>query len=181
MRPAVHTQALQEVDAGQTRWPAQGLAGGRGAGHNRGISDYRTCAAMEIASFDDLLRVARAQAEPHRLLFVFAGAMLPDNASAAPPARFEAGDGSGLAPLLSVDKAPAELEDFAALAEEAWQFEPTWAIVFAAALPGPGGRAPGQADVDVALQRMSEAVRRGAIATYVAFDREGLPVQLVGQ
>ena len=28
---------------------------------------------MEIASFDDLLHAARAQPEPQRLLFVFAG------------------------------------------------------------------------------------------------------------
>ena len=38
---------------------------------------------MNIASFDDLLRAARAQPEPQQLLFVFAGAELPAGASAA--------------------------------------------------------------------------------------------------
>ena len=33
---------------------------------------------MEISSFDDLLRAARQQPEPQRLLFVFAGAELPE-------------------------------------------------------------------------------------------------------
>jgi hypothetical protein len=141
---------------------------------------YRVRAGMEITSFDDLLRAARAQAEPHRLLFVFAGATRPDNASAEPPAPFGSAECGELVPLMSVDKAPAELADFAALAGEAGEFGQAWAIVFAAALPGPGGRAPSRADVDVALQRMTEAVRRGAIGTYVPFDRDGLPVQLVG-
>lgn len=135
---------------------------------------------MEISSFDDLLRAARAQAEPQRLLFVFAGATLPADASAEQRARFDAGAGGELAPLMCVDKAADDLADFAALADESRQFEQAWAIVFAAALPGRGGRAPSEADVDEALQRMVEAVRRGAIASYVPFDRDGLPVQLVG-
>ena len=33
---------------------------------------------VNIASFDDLLRAARDQPEPQRLLFVFANAVLPD-------------------------------------------------------------------------------------------------------
>ncbi|MEO8923737.1 MAG: ribonucleotide reductase subunit alpha, partial [Caldimonas sp.] len=37
---------------------------------------------MSISSFDDLLRAAREQPEPQRLLFVFAGAELPDDSSA---------------------------------------------------------------------------------------------------
>lgn len=135
---------------------------------------------MEISTFDDLVRVARAQSQPQRLLFVFAGATLPEGASAEQRARFEAGEGGELAPLMCVDKSPAEVADFAALAAEARQFGPDWAIVFAAALPGQGGRAPSAADTDAALQRMVEAVRRGTIANYVPFDRDGLPVQLTG-
>ena len=135
---------------------------------------------MEISSFDDLLCAARAQPQPQRLLFVFAGASLPADATAEQRARFEAGAGGELAPLMCVDKAPDDLADFAALADESRQFGQAWAIVFAAALPGRGGRAPGGAEVDAALQRMVEAVRRGAIASYVPFGRDGLPVRLVG-
>jgi len=36
---------------------------------------------LRITSFDDLLRAARHQAEPQRLLFVFMGAELPDDSS----------------------------------------------------------------------------------------------------
>ena len=135
---------------------------------------------MEITSFDDLLRAARAQQEPQRLLFVFAGAMLPDNASAEQRARFEAGAGGELAPLMCVDKEPAELADFTALADESRQFGHDWAIVFAAALSGRGGQAPSEADTDAALQRMVEAVCSGAFGAFIPFDRGGRPVQLLG-
>jgi len=37
--------------------------------------------AMSITNFDDLLRSARAQPEPQRLLFVFATAGVPDDAT----------------------------------------------------------------------------------------------------
>ena len=59
---------------------------------------------MTISSFDDLLLQARQQAEPQRLLFVFSGAELPDDATAQQRARFEAGAGGALTPLMCVDK-----------------------------------------------------------------------------
>ena len=39
---------------------------------------------MDISNFDDLLRAARTQPEPQRLLFVFARAVLPDNSTGSP-------------------------------------------------------------------------------------------------
>lgn len=41
---------------------------------------------MDISSFDDLLHAARLQPEPQRLLFVFVGVELPDDAT-PPSAR----------------------------------------------------------------------------------------------
>ena len=73
---------------------------------------------MNISSFDDLLRAAREEAEPQRLLFVFANAMLPDDSTPEQRLRFETGQGGALAPLMSVDKIPGELTSFAALVEE---------------------------------------------------------------
>ena len=67
---------------------------------------------VNIASFDDLLRAARDQPEPQRLLFVFANAVLPDDSTPEQRARFEAGQGGALAPLMSVDKAPEDLGTF---------------------------------------------------------------------
>ena len=42
----------------------------------------------EIDSFDDLLQVARGRKEPQRLLFVFAGTELPDEATPEQRERF---------------------------------------------------------------------------------------------
>ena len=69
-----------------------------------------------ITNFDDLLQAARTQSQPQRLLFVFAGAELPADASAEQRAQFEAGEGGELAPLMCVDKAADELTGFDALA-----------------------------------------------------------------
>ena len=73
---------------------------------------------MDISRFDELLAVARGQAERQRLLLVFAGASLPDGATAEQQARFEAGESGELAPLMCVDKDPGVLADFATLVEE---------------------------------------------------------------
>ena len=133
---------------------------------------------MHIQSFDDLLQAARAQGEPQQLLFVFAGAKLPDNASAAQRAQFEAGEGGALAPLMCVDKLASDLADFDALASEAAQAGPPWAIVFTAALSGRNGLQASSADTDAALQRMVDAVKSGRLDGLLPFNRAGLPVQL---
>ncbi len=91
---------------------------------------------MNIESFDDLLKAARAQPEPQCLLFVFAGAELSEHASAEQRARFDAGEGGELAPLMCVDKVAGELAGFDALVAEAASAGPPWHIVFTAALSG---------------------------------------------
>ena len=126
---------------------------------------------MNISSFDDLLRAAREQSEPQRLLFVFANAVLPDDSTPEQRARFEAGQGGALAPLMSVDKTPEALGTLAELVEESRQFGHDWAIVFAASLSGRGGRAPtsnrrrGVRDAGVAARRqaLARAGRTGGI------------------
>lgn len=133
---------------------------------------------MEITHFDDLLRAARAQPEPQRLLLVFAAASLPAGASAEQQARFDAGEAGELAPVMCVDKDPQELADFGALVAEAGQQGAGWALVFAAALGGAGREPPSEARVDAALQQMVEAVKAGDIGRFVPFDRQGHAVQL---
>ena len=135
-------------------------------------------ARMEISHFDDLLAAAREQAEPQRLLLVFAGASLPAGATAEQRARFEAGESGELAPLMCVDKDPATLADFATLAGEAATMEPGWVLVFAGALSGAGGRAPSEGQVDAALQRLVEAVKSGQLSGLIPFDRQGQAVVL---
>jgi hypothetical protein len=132
---------------------------------------------MTISTFDDLLHAAHAQTSPQRLLFVFAEAGVPDDATPQEHARFQAGQGGTLTPLMCVDKAPDELASFDALLEESRQFEAPWHIVFVAALSGPGGRSPTTQDAEVPLQRMVESIKSGRIDGYIPFDRQGQPVQ----
>ena len=131
---------------------------------------------MSISSFDDLLRAARGQAEPQRLLFVFANAVLPDDSTPEQRARFEAGQGGALTPLMSVDKTPEELVTFAALVEESRQFGHDWAVVFVASLSGRDGRAPTSEEADRSLQRMIESVKTGSFGSFIPFDRHGRPL-----
>ena len=126
--------------------------------------------------FAQLLRAAAAQAQPQRLLFVFAGAELPADATPQQRARFERGQGGALAPLTCVDKTPDELTSFEALVEEARHFSPPWQVLFVAALGGAGGQPPTDAQVDQALQRMVDAVRQGQISGFAAYDGAGRPL-----
>jgi hypothetical protein len=131
---------------------------------------------MNISSFDDLLRAAREQPEPQRLLFVFANAVLPDGSTPEQRARLEAGQGGALAPLMSVDKTPEELGTFAALVAESRRFGRDWAIVFVASLSGRDGRAPTSEEADRSLQRMIESIKTGLFGSFIPFDRQGQPV-----
>ena len=133
---------------------------------------------MSISSFEDLLRTAREQPQPQRLLFVFAGAALPDDCTPDQHARYRAGQGGALIPLMSVDKRPDDLSTFAALVEESCQFGREWAIVFVASLSGRDGRAPSSADADRSLRNMIESIQTGAIASFMPFNRLGEPVLL---
>ena len=132
---------------------------------------------MNISSFEDLLSAARQQPEPQRLLFVFAVAELPDDSTPEQRARFQAGEGGALAPLMSVDKTPEEIRSFAALVEESRQFGPDWAIVFVASLSGHDGCAPTSDETERSLQRMVEFIKAGSFGAFIPFDREGLPIR----
>ena len=127
--------------------------------------------------FQQLLQVAASEPEPQRLLFVFATAELPEDATAEQRERFLAGQGGALAPLMCVDKAPEELPSFEALAAESQRAGPPWQVVFAAALSGRDGRPPAKAEIDGALQAMVDAVRAGGIGRFAAFDARGEPLQ----
>ena len=132
---------------------------------------------MDISSFNDLLRAAGEQKDPQRLLFVFAAAGLADDATPGQRARFLAGQGGTLTPLMCVDKSTGELACFDALLEESRQFEQAWDIVFVAALSGTGGLSPTSTQAEAPLQRMIESIKSGRVGGYVPFDRLGQPVQ----
>jgi hypothetical protein len=132
---------------------------------------------MTISGFDELLQAARSQDEPQRLLFVFAAAEMPEDATPAQRAAFDAGEGGTLTPMMCVDKSPAELASFAELAAEAGGFAQPWDIVFVAALSGSAGRVPTSADAEEPLQRMVDAIRTGRLNGFIPFDRRGETVR----
>ena len=127
---------------------------------------------MNISSFDDLLQAARQQTAPQRLLFVFANADLPADSTAEQRARFQAGEGGALVPVMCVDKAPDELQNFADLVGESKQFAQDWSIVFCAAMSGVAGHAPTSESAEKPLQQMVEAIKAGSLGSYIPFDRE---------
>lgn len=144
---------------------------------------------MHIRQFSDLLQAARQQPDPQRLLFVFVGVELPEDATEEQARRFAAGEGGALVPLMCVDKAPEALADFAALAQEAEQTlaqmaQPNqpmgvpaatldWRMVFVAALSGTA-QAPTSEDAQAPLQRMVEAIHQGQLERFIPFDRDGV-------
>ncbi len=135
--------------------------------------------SVNIATFDDLLRAAHEQPEPQRLLFVFAGAELPEDSTPEQRRRFDAGAGGALIPLMCVDKTPDELGAFSAFATESCSLGPEWTIVFVASLAGQGGRAPTSEDAEAALQSMVESIKAGSHKSFIPFDRNGQPVLFV--
>lgn len=132
---------------------------------------------MQLADFSDFLAMARAQDTPQQLLFVFAAAELPQTHSPGQKQRFDQGRGGALTPVMCVDKTPAELASFAALAQESRATGQSWDMVFVAALPGRDGKAPVEQDIERAFRMMINAVHRGAIDRFAAFDPDGHPVR----
>jgi len=132
---------------------------------------------MTISGFDELLQAARGQDEPQRLLFVFAAAEMPEDATPAQRTAFAAGEGGTLTPMMCVDKSPAELASFAELAAEARGFAQPWDIVFVAALSGSSGRDPTSADAEAPLLRMVDAIKTGRLGDFIPFDSRGETVR----
>jgi hypothetical protein len=133
---------------------------------------------MNISSFDDLLAAARTQPTAQRLLMVFATADLPDDATVQQHADFDAGVGGALLPAMCVDKAVHELSSFAAMAAEAAQFDLPWRMVFASSLSGNGQQLPSSESAQPALERMVESIKLGTFANMIAFDTQGIAVNL---
>jgi hypothetical protein len=150
----------------------------RNARHSRcGRGNSATLAGMTSPShFELLLQAAASQPEPQRLLFVFAGAELPADATPAQRERFEAGQGGALTPLACVDKAANDFATFDALVAESRHASPPWQVVFIAGLAGKGGKPPSPAQVDSALQTMVENVRAGRFGGYLALGPDGEPL-----
>jgi hypothetical protein len=136
----------------------------------------------QTSHFQQFLQAAESQPEPQRLLFVFATAELPEDATADQTERFAAGAGGTLTPLMTADKGVGELTSFDALvaeSREAGDASSAWHVVFAAGLGGRNGQSPNSDQVDAALRAMVEGVRVGRVENFLALDRFGEALQFV--
>ena len=133
---------------------------------------------MQISSFADLLQAARQQDTPQRLFFVFAAAELPEDASPAQRARYAAGGGGALTPVMAVDKSPAELSSFDALVEESRHTGTHWDMVFVTTQAMPDGPLPDATQVEQTLTELIERIRLGQIDSFLTFNRQGSLVQV---
>ncbi|WP_298448995.1 ribonucleotide reductase subunit alpha [uncultured Marinobacter sp.] len=131
-----------------------------------------------ISSYSDLIKTAKSEHEPQRLLFVFCRAELPDDASADEKAAFERGEGGALTPVICVDKALEEVLEFAVLVDESKSTGQSWDVVFVAAMSGRGGTAPSSDEAQQPLTMMVESIRLGHVSNYLPLDRSGIAVNL---
>ena len=129
--------------------------------------------------FDQLLRAAAAEPEPQRLLFVFATAELPQDATQAQRQCFESGAGGTLEPVMCVDKGLDDLTSFEELIAESSEAGLPWHVAFAAGLSGRNGQPPSAEQVEDALQKMVTQVRSGMIEGLLALDASGNALHFV--
>ncbi len=134
---------------------------------------------MNIESYQDLISAATAQAEPQRLLWVFAKAELPNGYTQSQHDSFQSGQGGTLSPVLCVDKLPEEIPQFAVLADESAQTGIDWDIAFVSALAGRAGYAPNSDEAEQPLKMMLAKIQSGMIADFLTFDRQGELVALL--
>ena len=128
---------------------------------------------MNITTFEDLLSAARKEPEPQRLLFVFARAELPEEASPEEVERFENGQGGALAPVMFVDKKTDELQSFAELVEESRHTGEDWQVVFVGCLGGRGGQEPSDKEAQQALEMMVKSIQGGMVERFLAWRADG--------
>lgn len=77
-----------------------------------------------------------------------------------------------------MDKTLEELGSFSDLVKESEMVEPNWQIVLVAILSGRNVVVPGSVEAEKSLTIMVETVQQGGnLSKFMAFDREGEPVQ----
>ncbi|MEH6473700.1 MAG: ribonucleotide reductase subunit alpha [Halopseudomonas sp.] len=133
---------------------------------------------INIINYESLLSAAKKQTEPQRLLFVFLKSSLPNVHKDEEAIRFHSGQGGELQPIMCVDKTLDELGSFSDLVAESESIEENWQIVLVAALPGRNGVVPSSDEAEKPLNRMVQTVENGGdLSNYMAFDKNGSPIQ----
>lgn len=133
---------------------------------------------MSIENYTDLINIAKNEPNPQRLLFVFAKAVLPDDATPKEKAAFEQGEGGALDPILCVDKTPDEAASFATLIKEAETTGHSWDIAFVSAMSGHAGQKLNTDECTQPLNMMVEQIRLGKISQFLALGRDGELIEI---
>jgi hypothetical protein len=129
---------------------------------------------MNISSYSDLLTAARAQPTPQRLLFAFAAAQLPAEASAQQRQSYQQQQGGTLTPVMCVDKMIDDLSDFEQLVQESLQTGAHWDLVFVTSMAAQSSVAVEEAaTVETALKKMLAAIDQGQVDGFLVFNRDG--------
>lgn len=129
--------------------------------------------SLSLTSYEDLLKLARAEKNPQRLLFVFTQAEIESDANEIQRNAFDRGMGGLLKPIMCVDKPIDELTNFNDLVAESDKTEQPWTVMFAACLSGSNGRMPNSEDANKPLDSMIAAINNGMVSQYLAFNRQG--------
>jgi len=133
---------------------------------------------MSIENYADLITTAKNETNPQRLLFVFAKAVLPDDATPEEKAAFEKGEGGALDPILCVDKTPEEAASFATLVAEAETTGHSWDVAFISAMSGHAGQTLNSDECVQPLNMMVEQIRLGKISQFLAISRDGELIEI---
>jgi len=133
---------------------------------------------VNINSYQDLISATAQQEESQRLLFVFAKAELPEDATPQQKKAFEQGEGGILNPIICVDRTPEEARDFDSLVRESEHTGHDWDIAFVAAMNGRSGLPPTSKECLQPLEMMIRKIQTGMISGFLAFSRQGELVQL---
>lgn len=129
---------------------------------------------INITDYESLLSVAKEQAEPQRLLFVFLKTSLPKKHKDEEASHFHSGQGGELEAVMCVDKTPNELSSFSDLVTESESMKQDWQIVLIACLSGRNGIVPSSDEATQSLKRMVQTVESGgSLSNFLAFDRNG--------
>ncbi|MEH6550283.1 MAG: ribonucleotide reductase subunit alpha [Pseudomonadales bacterium] len=111
-------------------------------------------------------------------MFVFLEASLPKDHEGDEAERYQSGQGGQLQPVMCVDRALEELGSFAELVAESKAMNQDWQIVLLACLSGRNGVPPSSDDAEKPLKMMMQTVETGGdLSRFMAFDREGTPIQ----
>lgn len=134
--------------------------------------------AFRLNSFDDFLRLAQQQLEPHRLLFVLAQRAIYKGATDVQVQQFEVGLGGVFLPVAGFDLMPNEMTGFAQLMTRLEDTQEGWDLLLVSPCLVRLEVGDTEAATQQALRDFMSRIKLGQLDHTLAFDTEGIPVLL---